>query len=185
MTAYAPKMTALSPGIVPNVACINSASVPLEVDFDGLVATLQKFAETILFPVWGASAQVFKSERFVPGAWAMVFLDDANDQNTLGYHDLTPDGLPLSKIFVESTLKVAQKEALRPAMSLPRCLSTRPLTLCQPRQLTDRPKHSTRMKSAMRWRRKSSRLTAFPCAISSTHPGLKVSTALGQHNSII
>ena len=109
MTAYAPKMTALSPGIVPNVACINSASVPLEVDFDGLVATLQKFAETILFPVWGASAQVFKSERFVPGAWAMVFLDDANDQNTLGYHDLTPDGLPLSKIFVESTLKVAQK----------------------------------------------------------------------------
>ena len=29
--------------------------------------------------------------------------------NALGYHDLTPDGLPLSKVFVQTTLEAKQK----------------------------------------------------------------------------
>jgi len=34
----------------------------------------------------------------------MVFLDDADQPGALAYHDLTPDGLPVSKVFVKTTL---------------------------------------------------------------------------------
>jgi hypothetical protein len=30
----------------------------------------------------------------------MVFLDDADQEGALAYHDLTPDGMPQSKVFV-------------------------------------------------------------------------------------
>jgi len=39
----------------------------------------------------------------------MLFLDDADDPTALGYHDLTSDGLPLSKVFVKSTIDDGQK----------------------------------------------------------------------------
>ena len=34
----------------------------------------------------------------------MVFLDNADQPGALAYHDLTPDGLPQSKVFVKTTL---------------------------------------------------------------------------------
>ena len=34
----------------------------------------------------------------------MVFLDDADQANALAYHDLTPEGLPQSKVFVKTTI---------------------------------------------------------------------------------
>ena len=34
----------------------------------------------------------------------MVFLDDADQPGALAYHDLTPDGLPQSKVFAKTTL---------------------------------------------------------------------------------
>jgi len=33
-----------------------------------------------------------------------VFLDDADVQGALAYHDVTPEGMPLSKVFVKTTL---------------------------------------------------------------------------------
>jgi hypothetical protein len=35
----------------------------------------------------------------------MVFLDYADEPGALAYHDLTPSGLPLSKVFVRTTLE--------------------------------------------------------------------------------
>ena len=35
----------------------------------------------------------------------MVFLDNADAPGALAYHDLTPDGLPISKVFVKTTLE--------------------------------------------------------------------------------
>jgi hypothetical protein len=32
----------------------------------------------------------------------LVFLDDADEANALAYHELTPDGLPISKVFVRA-----------------------------------------------------------------------------------
>jgi hypothetical protein len=103
------KMAAFDQGQIPTIACINQATIDLGVDFDLLIAALQKFVNDKFAPIWGTHATLKKASQFIPGGWAMVFLDDADVQNALGYHDLTPDGLPLSKIFVSTILDDGQK----------------------------------------------------------------------------
>jgi hypothetical protein len=100
---------AFDQGQIPKIACINSATVSLGVDFDKLIAALQKFVDNAFGPVWGTHATLVKAKDFLPGAWGLVFLDDADVQGALGYHDLTPDGLPLSKVFVKTTIADKQK----------------------------------------------------------------------------
>jgi len=39
-----------------------------------------------------------------PGAWWLVWLDDSDQADALAYHDLTDEGLPLSKVFVKTVL---------------------------------------------------------------------------------
>ena len=102
-------MAAFDHGQIPTIACINKATVDLGVDFDKLIAALQRYVDTCFAPVWGTPAKLVKASRPLKGAWAMVFLDNADAQDALGYHDLTPDGLPLSKVFVRTTLKDGAK----------------------------------------------------------------------------
>ncbi len=96
-------------GQVPTIACFNQATGGLGVDFGRLIAVLQKFVDQYFVPVWGTPARLVKTTGFRKGAWALAFLDRADVANALGYHDLTPDGLPLSKVFVQTTLEVKQK----------------------------------------------------------------------------
>lgn len=100
---------AFDQGQMPTIACVNKATVPLGVDFGKLVRALQKFVTQCFAPIWGTPAKVVKATAIQPGAWAIVFLDSADVQGALGYHDLTPDGLPLSKVFVKTTLADNQK----------------------------------------------------------------------------
>jgi hypothetical protein len=89
-------------GQIPTVACFNRAKTPLGLDLDKLLAALQKFVDTCVAPVWGTPARLVRSTGFLPDAWAVVFLDTADAPGALAYHDLTPDGFPLSKVFVET-----------------------------------------------------------------------------------
>ncbi len=102
-------MAAFDHGQVPKVACINKATVALGVDFDKLIPALQKFLDEHFVPVWGTPATLVKATKPLVGAWSIAFLDDADAANALGYHDLTKNGLPLSKIFVKTTLADGQK----------------------------------------------------------------------------
>ena len=95
---------AFDKGQIPTIACFNRARTPLGLDIDKLLAALQKFVDTRVVPVWGTPARLARSTGFLPGAWAIVFLDTADAPGALAYHDLTPDGFPLSKIFVETIL---------------------------------------------------------------------------------
>jgi hypothetical protein len=96
---------AFNQGTVPTIACFNHATVALGVDFDKLIAAMQKYVDTCVAPVWGTPAKLVKTKDFRSGAWAMVFLDDSDQKGALAFHDLTPDSLPVAKVFVKSTLK--------------------------------------------------------------------------------
>jgi hypothetical protein len=102
-------MAAFNQGAVPTIACINNATVDLGVDFDKLTSALQKYLDECFVPIWGTPAKLVKATKPLSGAWTMVFLDDADAPDALGYHDLTKNGLPLSKVFVKTTLKVDDK----------------------------------------------------------------------------
>jgi hypothetical protein len=100
-----PKFKAFNQGDVPKIAVFNKATIPLGVDLDKLIAGMQVYIDKYIVPVWATPAKLVKSKGFIPGAWAMVFLDDADQDGALAYHDLTPDGLPESKVFVRTTLE--------------------------------------------------------------------------------
>lgn len=98
-------MGAFNQGGVPTVACFNRATTPLGVDLDALISAMQVFVDKYVMPIWGTPAKLIKSTDYVKNAWAMVFLDDADQAGALAYHDLTPDGMPQSKVFVRTTIK--------------------------------------------------------------------------------
>lgn len=99
-----PIFGAFNQGEVPKIACFNKAVTPLGVDFDDLIAAMQEYINSFVAKIWATPATLVKSTDFVKGAWAMVFLDDADEPGALAYHDLTPDGFPQSKVFVRTTL---------------------------------------------------------------------------------
>jgi hypothetical protein len=99
-----PLFGAFNTGQVPTIACFNKAKTPLGVNLDALVGAMQAYVDQHVAPVWGTPAKLIKSADFVKGDWGIVFLDNADQPGALAYHDLTPDGWPLSKVFVKTTL---------------------------------------------------------------------------------
>jgi hypothetical protein len=99
-------LAAFDQGQIPTIACINLATEPLGVDLDALVSALQEFVDKHFAPVWGTPCKLTRpaSKQIPAGNWAITFFDDADTAGALGYHDLTPDGFPLSKVFVRTTI---------------------------------------------------------------------------------
>src|SRR6185436_12259882 len=102
MKRSGPKFAAFDQGQIPQIAVFNQAKTPLGLNLDALVAALQKFVTDYVVPVWGTPARLVKTKDFKKKAWALVFLDDADAEGALAYHELTPEGLPLSKVFVRT-----------------------------------------------------------------------------------
>jgi hypothetical protein len=103
--ATRPTFGAFDKGQIPTIACFNQAVTPLGVDLDDLIAAMQAYVDQHVAPIWGTPAKLIKTTGFKDDAWAMVFLDDADQPGALAYHDLTPNGFPLSKVFVRTTLQ--------------------------------------------------------------------------------
>jgi hypothetical protein len=99
-----PKFGAFNQGDIPKIAVFNKATTPLGVNLDALIAAMQEYIDKFIVPVWATPAKLVKTTGFVPGCWAIVFLDNADVPGALAYHELTPDGFPLSKVFVRTTL---------------------------------------------------------------------------------
>ena len=92
-------------GGAPKIAVFDKSSTPLGVDLTQLTRALQTFTTDFVAPVWGTPARLVTARDFLKGAWAVVFLDDADEANALAYHELTPDGLPVSRVFVKTIKK--------------------------------------------------------------------------------
>lgn len=104
MVSGKPTFSAFNQGVIPTIACFNQATVPLGVELDALIEAMQDYVTSCVAPVWGTPAKLVKTTDFQAGAWAMVFLDNADQPGALAYHDLTPDDLPVAKVFVKTTL---------------------------------------------------------------------------------
>jgi len=73
----------------------------------GVAAPLQKRVTNGFRPVGGTDAQltiVRKGTKPSNGSWWIVLLNDSDQANALGYHDLATEGLPIGKVFAASDL---------------------------------------------------------------------------------
>ncbi len=96
-----PKSGLASKRSVPTIVCVNQATKNLGVDFDRLVAALQKFLDKHFVPVWGTPAKLTKAREPRSGTWTLLFTDDqdsAKHDGWLGLHHL--EGNPIAKVFV-------------------------------------------------------------------------------------
>jgi hypothetical protein len=90
------------------IAVINESTVLADTDVSPAVAAIQKQVTNDFRPVWGVDAAltiVSKGATPPSGSWWLVVLDDSDQANALGYHDLTSEGLPIGKVFAASDLK--------------------------------------------------------------------------------
>ena len=101
-TPRTPVRPAFDRGQTPRIACFSQAKHPLGVPIDTLLAALQEYVDQHVAPVWSTPAQLVHSSGYLKEHWAIVFLDESDEPGALAYHDLTPDGLPLSKVFVKT-----------------------------------------------------------------------------------
>ncbi len=103
------KMPTPNHGKFPTVAFVNLATVPLGIDLRRLVSALDKQLRRDFVPIWGYPATLYVTDKPKPHEWQIVFLDDCDAADALGYHDLTKDGQPVSKVFVKTTIAAKQK----------------------------------------------------------------------------
>jgi hypothetical protein len=93
---------------MPQIAIINESTAVADADVQKMLPAFDQQWNKDLVPIWGVDAATFTfvpaGQTPAPATWWLVFLDDSDQANALGYHDLTDDGHPVSKAFVKSIL---------------------------------------------------------------------------------
>jgi hypothetical protein len=93
---------------MPNVAVINESTAIKDSEVQAMLPAFEQQWNQDLRPIWGVDQSAFtfvpKGQAPAPGAWWVVFLDDSDQADALAYHDLTNEGLPISKVFVKTIL---------------------------------------------------------------------------------
>lgn len=95
----------------PAYTLVNEAKTDPGVALDALASALEEYGLAHLAPRWGVAPQVFlpgSDGKVIGGTWGLILLDNADQAGALGYHDLTPEGMPQSLIFVETTLQAGE-----------------------------------------------------------------------------
>ncbi|VIO69005.1 hypothetical protein [Bradyrhizobium ivorense] len=103
------RAAAFNQGKFPTIAFVNLAKTPLGVDLHKLVAALDIQLKRDFEPIWGYPAKLQVTNKPKPDEWQIAFLDDSDEANALGYHDLTKNGQPVSKVFVKTTIAAGEK----------------------------------------------------------------------------
>jgi hypothetical protein len=93
---------------VVQIAVINESTAINDAEVQKMLPAFVQQWNGDLLPIWGVDNATLtfvpKSTQPAAGAWWAVFLDDSDQANALAYHDLTNEGLPISKIFVKTIL---------------------------------------------------------------------------------
>ncbi len=90
------------------IAVLNRSTVLTDAQVQAAMGALQKQVRNDFAPVWGVDADLaFVATGAQPalGSWWVAILDDSDQATALGYHDLTPEGLPIGKVFANSDLR--------------------------------------------------------------------------------
>src|SRR4051812_950284 len=90
------------------IAVINESTAISDGKVQEMLPAFEQQWNQDLDPVWGVGSAKF---TFIPkhhqppaGSWWVVFLDNSDQADALAYHDLTNEGLPISKVFVKTLL---------------------------------------------------------------------------------
>ena len=93
---------------MPHIAVINQSAAITNAAVQHMLPAFTHQWNTDLRPIWGVEEATFtfapKGKKPEPHSWWLVFLDNSDQADALAYHDLTNEGLPISKVFVKTIL---------------------------------------------------------------------------------
>ena len=93
---------------MPNIVLINESAGVSDAEVQAMLPALAEQWNEDLRSVWGVEPATFafvpNRERPAPRTWWVVFLDNSDQAGALAYHDLTNEGLPIAKVFVDAFL---------------------------------------------------------------------------------
>jgi hypothetical protein len=89
------------------IAVLNESTVVKDADVQAWVTAQQIQISRDFAPIWGVDATLnFYPSKVPPSdSWQLVILDDSDQADALGYHELTAAGLPLGKVFAASDIQ--------------------------------------------------------------------------------
>ncbi len=88
------------------ITIVNECTVTLPFALPELLTALQTQVDRDYLPIWGGGPYTLGMAEAIPaGQWGLVLLDDADQADALGYHELTADGFPIGIVFVRTTLR--------------------------------------------------------------------------------
>lgn len=94
---------------MPNIAVINESTIYPNGQVQAMIPAFAQQWNQDLKPVWSVEDAIFvfvpRGTQPAPGAWWVVFLDNSDQADALAYHDLTNEGLPISKVFAQPVLE--------------------------------------------------------------------------------
>lgn len=89
------------------VAVINASTILADTEVQNVITALQTQVTRDFAPQWGIDADLSfipHGEQPPPGYWWLTILDDSDQAGSLGYHDVTENGLPLGKVFAKTDI---------------------------------------------------------------------------------
>jgi hypothetical protein len=93
------------------LAIVNASTLVSADEVNAATAALQVQVHRDFAPAWNVDADlavVIPGDPPPSGAWWIVILDNSDAGGALGYHDLTSQGLPLGKVFVQTARNSGQ-----------------------------------------------------------------------------
>ena len=85
-----------------SIAVVNQSRADLGTTLKELVAVAQTWHDQYFARWWGTACKLVSTSDVPANGWAMILLDDADQADALGYHDLSPAGMPYSRVFVKT-----------------------------------------------------------------------------------
>jgi hypothetical protein len=88
------------------IAVINESTAFTDAQVQAMIPAFQTQWTRDLAPIWDLEDAQFtwtpKEQQPAANAWWVVFLDNSDQAGALAYHDVTDQGLPIAKVFVET-----------------------------------------------------------------------------------
>lgn len=91
-----------------NVEVTNQSTVLTDAQVQAAIPALQVQVHRDFAPAWGIDADLSflaKGATPSPNAWMLGIFDTSDQAGALGYHELSPQGTPLAKVFAKSDIQ--------------------------------------------------------------------------------
>jgi hypothetical protein len=89
------------------ISIFNDSTALSDAQVGDMVPALQFQVSKHFAPAWGVDATLVfvpQGQNPAAGTWWLTVLDDSDQAGALGYHDVTPDGMPIGKVFAKTDL---------------------------------------------------------------------------------